>query len=85
MNVAREAIEITDGVVVVVAVDVMDVPAIWYCVTGIKPNLPMQAITRAINEMSAVRVVIKPSLVTLIDDTTVFNALGHMILPCGII
>jgi hypothetical protein len=85
VNVTWEAIEIADGVVVVVAVDVMDVPAIWYCVTGIKPNLPMQACARAINEMSAVRVVIKPPLVTLIDDTTVFNDLDHMILPCGII
>jgi hypothetical protein len=66
-------------------VPVMDVPAGRNVTAGIKPHLAMQACTRAVAEVSAVRVVITASIVAFIDDTAIFNDLDHMILPCGTI
>jgi hypothetical protein len=53
-------------VVVVISIDVVDMPTVWNCVAGIKPDLSMQACKSALAEMLAVRIVIKPSLIAFI-------------------
>jgi hypothetical protein len=84
MNATWEAFEIGEVVVVVVAIDMVDVPTVWNAAAGIKPNLPMEA-SLAMTERSPARIVVEPTFVAAIDDTAVFNHLDHMILSCGII
>jgi len=80
MNTPWQALEVADVVVVVVAIDVMDVPAIWNAVAGIQPNLAMKACAFAASEERAARVVVEAPRIASIHDTTIFNDLDHVFL-----